>query len=516
MIRPDKKGKMMVSIARMKSLILSATAMALVAPGGVALAQAPAATAPSTEAALAGLDAYVEQARKTWDVPGVSVVIVKDDKIVYAKGFGVREVGKPGKVDADTIYAIGSASKAFTAAALGILVDEKKIAWDGKVHDYMPAFELADPWVTRQVTVRDLLAHRSGVQSNGLLWVGSGADRNEVIRRLRFQTASLGFRNNFHYQNEMYMVAGEVVPAVSGIGYDKFLASRIFAPLGMRRTNTSVTDLKGLANVATPHVPIDGRMTAIDYHLIDNIGGAGVINSSGRDMAQWVRMQLGGGSFEGKQLIAPATLAEMHTGQIVSGSGGGSFKFTEYGLGWGLQEYRGQKIVHHTGGIDGMHSLVGMIPDRKLGVIVLTNTYPNRVTSAIELRVFDAFMDGARTDHIAVLKARDDAMKAAQEKATPPRPATIAPPTLPLDRYAGTYSSDMVGEVKVALVDGALVLSRPTASAALVHDNKDQFKAKWKSPGLLSIVGETPAGFTFGPDGQISGLELGTDKLVRK
>lgn len=507
----------MISITRMKHVILSATALALLAPATPALAQAAAADAPATLPALDGLDAYIEQARQTWHMPGISVVVVKDDRIVYAKGFGVREEGKPGKVDADTVFAIGSASKAFTAAALGMLVDEKKIGWDGAVHDYMPSFELDDPYVTRQVTVRDLLSHRTGVVTNGWLWLGSGLDRQEVIRRLRFQGESLGFRNGFQYQNEMYIVAGEIVPAVTGTSYERFIANRIFAPLGMRRTGTSITELKGLANVATPHAAIDGRMVPIDYRLIDNVGGAGVINSSARDMAQWVRLQLGGGTFEGKRLIAPATLAEMHTGQIVTRGGGNTtFRFTEYGLGWSVQDYRGQKVVQHSGGIDGMQSMVAMMPEQKLGVVVLTNNMPSLLALAVELRIFDSVLGGPPTDHSAVLKAREDAARIERDKATPPRPATVAPPTLPLDRYTGTYSSALLGDAKVTLVDGRLVFSRAASSAVLDHDRSDLFRARWNSPGLISVTGLTPVGFTFGCEGQIVALDFDGNRFARK
>jgi CubicO group peptidase (beta-lactamase class C family) len=512
----------MISIKRVKHIILSATALTLIAPVVPALAQttAPppaAATAPSTAAALAGLDAYIETARQAWQTPGLSVAIIKDDKIVYSKGFGVREEGKPGKVDAATVFAIGSATKAFTAAALGMLVDEKKIGWNGAVHDYMPSFEMDDPYVTRHATVRDLLSHRTGVVTNGSLWYGSGFDRNEIIRRMRFQTESIGFRNQFQYQNEMFIVAGEVVAAVTGTSYDKFIASRIFEPLGMRSSYTSITALKGLANVATPHVLVDGRMLPIAYRMIDNVGGAGVINSNAHDMAQWVRLQLGGGTFEGKQLIAPATLAEMHTGQIVPrGAASPSFKFSEYGLGWGIQEYRGQKLVAHSGAIDGMQSIVAMIPDRKLGVVVLSNGMRTMLPVAVELRIIDAFLGGPVTDHSAILKkASDDAARIAREK-TPPPPATVSPPTLSLDRYAGTYSSAMLGDVVITLADGKLMLARPVDSAVLDHQDKDQFKALWKSPGQASIFGQTPAGFTFGSAGQITTLDLGGDTFKRK
>ncbi|MGH6613540.1 serine hydrolase [Sphingomonas sp.] len=514
----------MISIARMKHVILSATALTLISPALPALAQtattapAPATpSSPSTSAALEGLDAYIEAARQAWEVPGAAVVVVKDDKIVYAKGFGVREEGKAGKVDPDTVFAIGSATKAFTAAALGMLVDEKKIAWDGAVHDYLPSFEMDDPYVTRHATVRDLLSHRTGVVTNGNLWYGSGFDRKEIIRRMQFQTESIGFRNQFQYQNEMFIVAGEVVSSVAGTSYDRFIAGRIFAPLGMGRSYTSITALKGLANVAAPHVRVDGKVTPIEYRLIDNVGGAGVINSSAHDMAQWVRLQLGGGIFEGKPLIAPATLAEMHTGQIVPrGAPTTTFKFTEYGLGWGVQDYRGQKIVQHSGAIDGMQSIVAMMPEKKLGVVVLTNSMPNMLGAAVELRVLDAFLGGPVTDHSAVLKkASDDAARIAREK-TAPATATVSPPTLALDRYAGTYSSAMLGDIIITLADGKLVLARPAVSAVLDHDDKDKFKARWKSPGQMSVFGQTPVGFTFGSAGQITTLELGGDKFTRK
>jgi CubicO group peptidase (beta-lactamase class C family) len=513
----------MVSNKRLRSFLLPRACLALLA--GMAFAPAaaetptPAAVSPATPEALAGLDAYIEGARQTWQVPGLSIVVVKDDQIIYSRGFGVRENGKPGKVDADTVFAIGSATKAFTAAALGMLVDEKKIEWDGAVHDYMPSFELHDPYVTREATVRDLLSHRTGVVTNGSLWYGSGFDRREIIRRLRFQTATLGFRNQFQYQNEMFIVAGEVVTAVSGTSFDQFITRRIFEPLGMRRTSTSITALKAMNNVATPHVLLDDRMIPVEYRMIDNVGGAGVINSSARDMAQWLRLQLGGGTVEGKRLIAPTTVAEMQSGQIVPRGGTDPlFKFSEYGLGWGVQEYRGQKIVQHSGAIDGMQSLVAMIPEKKLGVVVLTNGLRTKLAAAVELRVLDAFLGGPATDHSAVMKQESDAAgRIARERAAAsPGSLPIAPTRLPLDRYVGTYASDLLGEIAITLADGKLKLARPQATAMLNHDRNDMFKAQWDSPGQRSIIGQSPVGFTFAPNGEIATLELDGDKFARE
>jgi len=513
-----------VSNMRLRYFLVSGASLALLAGQAVAPAAAETpisapVTSPTTAEALGGLDAYIEGARQAWQVPGLSIAIVKDDKIIYSRGFGVREDGKPGKVDADTVFAIGSATKAFTSAALGMLVDEKKIEWDGAVHDYMPSFELHDPYVTRHATVRDLLSHRTGVVTNGGLWYGSGFDRQEIVRRLRFQTETLGFRNQFQYQNEMFIVAGEIVTTVSGTGFDQFVTRRIFEPLGMRRTSTSVTALKGLTNVATPHALLDGKMIPVEYRMIDNVGGAGVINSSARDMAQWLRLQLGGGTFEGKRLIASTTLAEMHSGQIVPRGGTDPlFKFSEYGLGWGVQEYRGQKIVQHSGAIDGMQSMVAMIPERKLGVVVLTNGLRTKLATAVELRVLDAFLGGPATDHSAVMKQEsDDAVRIAREKAAATSGSVAAAPArLPLDRYVGTYSSDLLGRIAITLADGKLKLARPQATAVLNHDRNDMFKAQWDSPGQMSITGQTPVGFTFAPDGEIATLELGGDKFARE
>ena len=493
------------------------------------IAAAPASTQPERAiptptplAALETLDAYIEKARVDWDVPGAAVVIVKDDKIIYAKGFGVREVGKSEPVDADTVFAIGSASKAFTGAALAMLVDEKKIAWDGAVHDYMPAFELNDAYATRHATVRDLLSHRTGfISGSGWLWTGSGFDRNEIIRRLRFQTESLGFRNRFSYANEIYTAAGEIVPAVTGTSWDDFIATRFFGPLGMTRSNTSVTALAGMQNVARPHGLVDGKLVTFPYRQVDNVGGAGAINASARDVGQWLRLQLNDGVFDGKRLISTAALAETHSGQIVPRGGaltnpGG--KFGSYGFGWIVNDYRGKKMVQHSGGVDGMLCTVAMIPEEKLGVVVLSNMLPHQLPTAVGLKVFDTFLGGATTDWSATLKAQGDKAMAEQEKRRAALAAALPPaiaPTLPLARYAGTYTSDLYGSITVALANGRLTLTRPTAAAVLNPDRANRFKARWTSASILSVFGETPVGFTIGSSGEVASLELGPDRFKR-
>ena len=503
----------MVLIARVQHLLLSLYVIAGLALGHPAFAQA---------APLDGLDAYIEKARNDWQVPGLAVVVVKDDGIVYAKGFGVREIGNPDRVDPDTVFAIGSATKAFTGAALAMLVDEKRIEWDGAVHRYMPSFELHDPFATRHATVRDLLSHRTGfVSGSGWLWTGSGFDRNEIIRRLRFQDDSLEFRNQFRYANEIYTAAGEIVPAVTGSSWDDFMAARFFRPLGMTRTNTSVTSLRGVKNLATPHGVVDGKLASFAYRQVDNVGGAGAINSSARDLAQLVRLQLNDGVYEGKRLIAADTLAETRAGQMIPRGGLGAStpgaKFGEYGFGWIVNEYRGRKVVQHGGAVDGMLGLVAMIPEERLGVVVLTNRLPHQLPWALGYKVFDAFLGGGTVDWSATMKAEADkaeADQAARKISQAAMPAVPAP--LPLDNYVGTYSSDLYGQATVALENGALVFNRPTAAAVLAHERNGQFRARWRSPSILSVYGETPIGFGIGPAGQVSYLELGTDRFERE
>ena len=500
--------------------ILSIMAASLAVPVAPIMAQSgPAAINASPQ--LKGLDAYIEKSRKEWEVPGVAVVVVKGDQIVYAKGFGVREIGKPDAVDPDTIFAIGSASKAFTGAALAMLLDEKKIQWDGAVHDYMPAFELHEPYATQNATVRDLLSHRTGfVSGYGWLWTGSGFDRNEIIRRMRYQTDSLGFRNRFQYANEMYTAAGEIIPAVTGMSWDQFVASRIFAPLGMTRSHTSVTALQGLQNVASPHGIIDGKLVTFPYRNVDNVGGAGAINSSARDMAQWLRLQLNDGVYQGKRLISNAALAETHTGQMIPRSGltnpGGSF--AEYGFGWIINDYRGKRVVQHSGGVDGMLCIVSMIPEEGIGVVVLTNMLPHQLPTAIELRVFDDFIGGDAPDWSATLKAKEANAKKDRESSLRPSEAVnqaATQPVPPLANYAGTYESKMYGRLTISDEKGALVLKRPTATAILIRDRNSSFKARWTSASILSVFGETPVGFTTGPDGKTSFLELANDRFDR-
>jgi CubicO group peptidase (beta-lactamase class C family) len=329
-----------------------------------------------------GFDDYVQKAMKEWEVPGVAIAIVKGDQIVLAKGYGVRKIGEPAVVDEHTLFAIGSSSKAFTAASVAILVDQGKLKWDDPVTKYLPGFEMYDPYVTRELTVRDLLTHRSGLQRGDFLWYGSELDRDEIVRRARFIKPSWSLRSTFGYQNIMYLTAGQLVARVSGKTWDEFIQQRIFAPLSMTSSSTSITAFKTADNVASPHAKVDEKVSAIPWRNIDNIAPAGSINSNVLDMAQWVRLQLNQGAIKNERVFSAAAAKEMHASQTII-----RFEppyamwypdahFLNYGMGWFLSDYRGRKVVEHGGAIDGMRAEVAVIPaagDAKIFVTFALN-----------------------------------------------------------------------------------------------------------------------------------------------
>lgn len=350
--------------------------------GQLLLIAALAQVALAQNGSLNGFDDYVQKAMKEWEVPGVAIAIVKGDQIVLAKGYGVRKIGEPAVVDEHTLFAIGSSSKAFTAASVAILVDQGKLKWDDPVTKYLPGFEMYDPYVTRELTVRDLLTHRSGLQRGDFLWYGSELDRDEIVRRARFIKPSWSLRSTFGYQNIMYLTAGQLVARVSGKTWDEFIQQRIFAPLSMTSSNTSISAFKTADNIASPHAKVDEKVNAIPWRNIDNIAPAGSINSNVLDMAQWVRLQLNQGAIKNERVFSAAAAKEMHASQTII-----RFEppyamwypdahFLNYGMGWFLSDYRGRKVVEHGGAIDGMRAEVAVIPaagDAKIFVTFALN-----------------------------------------------------------------------------------------------------------------------------------------------
>ena len=480
---------------------------------GVVGAAWPVRNAGAQSPPLKGFDAYVEQALRDWRVPGMAIAIVRNDSVVFIKGYGVRELGKPAPVDARTLFAIGSTTKAFTVAALAMLVDSGKVAWDDPVTKHLPWFELADAYVTRELTVRDIVTHRSGLPRGDLVWYGSGFDRSEVLHRVRYLKPRWSFRSTYGYQNIMFLAAGQVVEAASGVSWSDFLKARIFTPLGMTATNTSVTALGG-GDVATPHDKIDDTVRAIPWRNIDNIAPAGAINSNVTDLAQWVRLQLGHGSYGGRRLISDSAVEEMHSPQMVvrmSKEARENFPdthFMAYGLGWFLQDYHGKKFVGHGGAIDGMRAEIGLIPEARLGVVVLANLGGTGFPAAIMYRALDAYLGAPARDWSGVLlaaerkaEARGDSTRKAFEAARVPDTR----PSLPLEKYAGSYEDSLYGRLEIAEQGGKLVARKgPAFVGDLTHWHFDTFKVTWHDRWL----GTSYLTFNMDAEGKVSSLEV--------
>ncbi|HKT32398.1 MAG TPA: serine hydrolase domain-containing protein, partial [Gammaproteobacteria bacterium] len=360
------------------------------------------AAAQPAPAPLADLDSYVQKIMRDWQVPGLAVAVVKDGKVILARGYGVRELDQSGKVDPDTLFTIASNSKAFTAAALGTLVTASKLHWDDPVTQYLPRFELNDPWVTRQITVRDLLTHRSGYCDPIFMWFTTDFNREQIIQHLRYAKPTYSFRARFCYNNAMYLVASQVIPAITGQSWEDYVRAHLFVPLDMNRTDTSIEAMNADPDAAAPHALVDGKVTVIRRYNTDAMAPIGGINSSVNDLSHWLLMLLDNGSYNGKSVLSPDVIAQMETPQMVVpvDSGIGSWlhamspasQFLNYGLGFVVEDYAGRKLVMHDGDIDGMASALGMLPSEHLGVVVLTNMDHDDARNALLYHIFDAYL----------------------------------------------------------------------------------------------------------------------------
>ena len=472
------------------------------APWLVALMLAVSSLAAAQVEPLAGLDDYISQAMTTFQVPGVAVAVVKDGKVVLAKGYGVRKLGEPAKVDEHTLFGIGSNTKAFTTAALAMLVDEGRIDWDDRVIERLPGFQMYDPYVTHEMTIRDLLTHRSGMglgEGDLLFFPPSDYTSAQIIQKLRYMKPASSFRSKYAYDNLLYMAAGEIVPAVTGKPWSDTIRERIFKPLGMNDSNTSVTELLPGTNFATPHSLVEGKLTPIPLTGIDNTAPAGAINSSVSDMAKWIMAQLDGGVIGGttQRLFSQARNREMWSPQTIvpvsdppPALAPVRTNFAAYGLGWGLREYRGRKYVGHTGGLPGYVSQVALIPEMKLGVVVLTNQEATGLFLSIILHVLDRYMGAGEYDWVKVHaelmeKQKADAAETERKQAAA-RPAD-SKPALPLEKYAGAYLDAWYGAINIALQEGKLVMRfshTPALTGDLEHWQYDTFKVRWRDRSL--------------------------------
>jgi len=447
--------------------------------------------AQSLDDKLKEIDAYAQQVIADWKGPGMAIAIVKDDKVVLQKGYGLRELGKPDKVDENTLFAIASNTKAFTTASLAILVDEKKLSWNDKVSKYLPDFQMYDPWVTHELTIRDLVSHRVGLDtfSGDLLWYDTTYSTDEILRRVRYLKPVSSFRSRYGYQNLMFIAAGKVVEKVSGKPWADFVKERILTPLGMNRTTTSIRDLRD--NYAIPHNESGGTLRVLPLGFLDSAAGAVRLNSSVADLSKWIRLQLGRGTFEGKTIFSRQQSWEMWQPNIMqpiseaSSQNNPTRHFNAYGMGWGMYDYYGRKIINHSGGLDGMLSYTVLIPEENAGFVVLTNNEsPSFLIMMNKIR--DMLVDAPKRDWNAEAKAQVERNKAADAAERAKVDAARVPntkPSLDLAKYAGTYSSQMYGDVTVTNENGKLVLRfgpAPNFVADLEHWHYDTFQIHWR------------------------------------
>ncbi|MFB9861685.1 serine hydrolase [Rufibacter immobilis] len=469
------------------------------------------------------LDAYYQKALKDWNVPGMAIAIVKNDSVVFAKGYGVRDIQKGGAVDANTLFGIASNTKAYTAAALAMLVDEGKLSWDDPVTKYLPYLQLYDPYVTQHLNIRDLLSHRVGLQtfSGDLLWYNTTYSRKEILERAKYLKPAYPFRGGYGYSNLMFIAAGEVVEAVSGKTWEQFIQERIFRPLGMTRSYTSVNQLKGVENVATPHgnpTTQGGKPVPTVLTAWDNWNPAAGIFTSVTQDAKWLKLQLNRGTYHGQRLFSEAashTMWTMHNALPVAPQMETitpSLHFSGAGLGWMLNDYQGRKIVVHGGGHEGMNSRTVLVPEEKLGIVILTNSMSS-IMAPIANYTIDQFMgikDGRDWSQFNLEMAAKaaEAQKAAEGKAAKTKLAK-AKLTRDLNAYAGTYHSPLYGNATVALQKGKLVLSlaaAPALGGELSLWQPDIFNLAWKNN--FALLTPTKARFLPGPDGSIAELRL--------
>lgn len=488
-----------------KQRIRAFTAMALV------LASSSAHSAPP-----AGFVQRVEQLRREFGVPGVSIAIVEDGKVTFTHGWGVRDISTNQPVDADTIFFTGSTGKAFTNAALATLVDEGKIKWDDKVIDHMPDFRMWDPWVTREMTIRDLLVHRSGLglgEGDLLFLPNSTLSRKETVRRIRYLKPATSFRSGYAYDNILYMAAGQLIEEVSGETWERYIHDHVFAPLGMKNSTDTDAEYQADPNHARPHSRSSGTIhgmgiqTPLDENatIAQNAAPAGGLAISANDMSRWLLTQLGRGKIPGtdKRLFSEEQSEQMWTGQVIMPIRHfpAEFAVTEpnfnlYALGWDIQDYRGSKVIGHDGAVLGSQATIALLPQKNVGIFIAANSEDGEIILGLRDELLDHYL-GLPVSHWPEKfhKFKLDRLAAAAKQVESAQAAPAkAGPSLSLDHYVGDYTDPWYGTIKVRQSAAGLAIDFPHSSGMggpLTHYQYDTFKTnpslKWVEPAYVTF-----------------------------
>ena len=476
------------------------------------------------------IDALVERTLKTFDVPGIAVAVIKDGKVSHSKGYGVRSLNTGQKVDENTLFGIASNSKAFTAATLGVLIDEGKLKWDDKVIDFIPEFRMYNPYVTSEFTIRDLLTHRSGLGLGAgdlMFWPDSSDFTiNDIIHNLRYLKPVSGFRTKYDYDNLLYMVAGEVVSRVSGKSWEVFAEERIIQPLQMTHTAANWFRLKDTENVIDAHCPVNGKVQVIKRDMNTTLSSAGGIYSSIADLSKWLLMQLNHGKYGeglGKQLFSEAVQNDMWSPQtIIPVNTIPPFNqhFSAYGLGWGLSDVKGYKQIGHTGGLAGMVTQITLLPELQLGIIVLTNQQSGAAFSAITNTIKDGYLGIPATDRVKINSDRMKAGQADADKIIADVWAAIAEGQKnnkvkpDLAAFAGTYKDDWFGDIYISLAGDQLSFRSkrsPRLRGKMDHYRGSSFIVKWDD---RSFDADAFITFQLDPDGKGESFKMKAISLL--
>ena len=491
-------------------------------------------TAPVTAAAAAPAPAFdlerdVNSALKLFDVPGIAIAIVKDGEVVTTKGFGVRKLGEPAAVDAQTLFEVASNSKGFTAAALAMLVDEGKLAWDDPVTKHLPGFQMHDSYVTGAMTIRDLLTHRSGLGLGAgdlLWWPTTTFTTDEIIEKLRYIRPATSFRNSYAYDNLLYIVAGKIIADKAGKSWGEAMHERILAPLGMTGTTTSLAENAGNPDVATAHSKINGKIAAVKSMSVPNAVGAVGINTNAEDIAKWMMLLLDEGKIAGvtdkdgkpARLLSEKQARELWTAQTPVKIGepkpalaATKPNFSAYGLGFQLRDYKGMKVAMHGGALQGFYSRVVMVPEAKLGVAILTNAENGGSMTALQWRILDHYLQAAPSDWLALVAKVEQDQHAEevkkQGKASSAR-AAKSEPSLPLAAYDGEYEDAWYGKVVIKPEGKKHILSftrTPDLTGELEHWQHDTFIVRWNERNFNADAYVT---FSLNPDGSIDRVKM--------
>jgi CubicO group peptidase (beta-lactamase class C family) len=465
---------------------------------------------------MQSIERFVVDQLAAWEVPGCAVAAVQDGRVVLAAGWGQRDLDTQLPVTADTLFAIGSTTKAFTAATVGALVDDGLLEWERPLRDYVPEIQLDDPVVSDRLTVVDLLSHRSGLPRHEMVWLGHPSrTRAEVIRRLRFLPLSKDLRQAFQYCNLGYLAAGYAVEVLSGTPWEEYLRGRLLTPLGMGRSNLSVDEMSADPDHATAYERRQGVVVPVPQRPVTALAPAGGVNSSATDLTRWLLAQLGDGQLDGQAVMSPGTVARQHEPHIVLPEDRTFPASTRhaYGLGWLVGRYRGHRLLEHGGGIDGFLTECMLLPDDGIGVAVMINTTSSAMTPVVAYRILDELLGLEPLDWFANFKPRYDTILAGMREARQARHVVPdAPLPRPLDAYAGEYEHPGYGTLTVTLEAGALRPRLGTLDLSLAHRHYETFDLEWHELGDQSHL--FPLMFLSDPDGDITALTVPFEPLI--